>query len=336
MLRVVSLAFMLASFTAMSAKDEVRSDRHINSIGIAGKILSKLNKNLHYKVIGVCAWQRGLHLPTFTPEIEHFFPDLVVSSYQRPYTNPWLEMNKIYGNKHATRVQEQIYKSAIGFKPTYGDSNTLGSSGLHQKRMLVDVVGSPSNLFSIPFLTLRPETKALKPYYLALNDLSVSRMQFAEIALSLRHISNAAKLVSGFPIGSATSIWGYEMPRHFITQTTSKFRAAMVAAMQGADLVTNVNSGHFIRSTSNSCGKSCVIANVTFDKQGKNVLWQEVFPNNRMITPGEEGHEQDEIADDIKGNGNYVFVVWRKYRGCVQDRGKLIYRTKDVGNPHKR
>ena len=332
---IVFILTMVLSITSF-AKDEVESDDYITSAGIIAKVLPKLYKNLHYKVIGVCAWQRGWHAPTITPELEHFFPDLVVSSYQRPYSNPWLEINKIYENKYATKVQEGIYKSIVGLKPTYGDSNSSGTSGLHQKRFLVDVVGSPYNLLHVPFVSLRPETTPLKPYYLALADLAVSRLQIIEVALSLRHLPNASKLVTGFAIGSATSIWGFEMPRHFITYTTLKFRAAMVSAMQGADLVTNVNSGHVVTSTTNSCGVNCVISNVTFDPNGKNVLWQEVFPNNRMITPGLEGYDRQEIDDDIKGNGNYVFVVWRKYRGCVQDRGKLIYKSKDVGYPQKR
>lgn len=333
---LIILLLMLITLSAQSAKDEVSSDDYITAAGIVGKIIPKLYKNLHYKIIGVCVWQRGWHAPTLTPEVEHFFPDLVVSSYQRPYTNPWLEINKLFENKTATRAQERLYKLVVGFKPTYGDSNTVGTTGLHQKRLLVDVVGSPYNLLHIPFVSLRPETTPFKPYYLALWDLAVSRLQVIEIALSLRLLPNASKFVSGFPIGSSISLWGYEMPRHFITHTTSKFRAAMVAAHQGADLVTNVNSGHFVASTTNSCGKNCVISNVIFDPTGKNVLWQEVFPNNRMITPGVEGFEKEEVDDDVKGNGNYVFVVWRKYRGCVQDRGKLIYKTKDVGKPRKR
>ncbi len=330
------LLFLLISMSAFSAKDEVSSDDTITSVGIVGKIIPKLYKNLHYRVIGVCVWQRGWDAPTVTPEIEHFFPDLVVSSYQRPYTNPWLEINKIFENNYATKTQESLYKALVGLTPDYGDSHTPGSSGLHQKRLLVDVVGSPYNLLGLPFALLRPETTPLKPYYLALTDLVVSRLAVVEIVLSLRHLPNAAGFVSGFPIGSSSSIWGYEMPRHFITHTTSKFRAAMVAAMHGADLVTNVNSGHITASTTNSCGRNCVISNVTFDPKRRDVLWQEVFPKNRMITPGLEGHERQEIEESIEGNGNFVFVVWRKYRGCVQDRGKLIYKTQAVGKPKKR
>lgn len=333
---LVFVLLMTLSLSVLAASNEVTSDKQISSIGIAAKIFSKLKKNLHYKVTGVCVWQRGLHAPTVTAQLEHFFPDLIVSSYQMPYTNPWAEINKLYENKTAIKAQEGIYKGMVGFKPTYGASQAAGSSGLHQKRYLVDVIGSPYNLLHIPLLTLAPDTNPLRPYYLALADLASSRLLFAELILSLRHMPSASQFISGFPIGSNTSIWGYEMPRHFITHTPSRFRAAIVAAMQGADLVSNRNGGHVVKSTRNSCGKNCVVANVIFDKDEKNILWQEVFPNNRMITPGLEGHVEKERADDIKGNGNYVFVVWRKYRGCVQDKGKLIFKSHDVGNPKRR
>lgn len=330
------LCLLLTSLGSYSATDEVTSEDYITSAGIIKKVFSKLNKNLHYRVIGICVWQRPWHEPTVTPEIEHFFPDLVVSSYQRPYSNPWLEINKLYENKIVIKAQEKLYKLLVGFKPTYGDSTIPGDNGLHLKRYLVDVMGSPYNLLSIPYVTLRPETTPLKAYYLALDDLVIARLQAVEILSSLRHLPDPSGFVSGFPIGSTSSVWGYEMPRHFITHTASKFRAAMVAAMQGADLVTNFNEGHAVFSTTNSCGRNCVISNVIFDPEGKNILWQEVFPDNRMISPGNEDHVQEETDDAVKGNGNFVFVVWRKYRGCVQGRGKLVYKTKDVGHPQKR
>lgn len=336
MLKLIGLVLLLVSFTALSATDEVSSDDYITSAGIAKKVLSKLTKNLHYKVIGVCVWQDGWSPPTTTPELEHFFPDLVVSSYLRPYTNPWYEINKLFENETLTQLQEAIYQTVVGLAPTYGDSSSLSGAGLHQKRLLVDVIGSPHNLLALPFVTLKPETTPFMPYYLALSDLAISRLQVVEILLSLRLLPHASQFVSGFPIGTVFNAWGYEMPRHFITYTTSKFRGALVAAMQGADLVTNVNSGHVVRSTTNSCGKNCVVSNVVFDPSNKTILWQEVFPSNRMITPGLNGHEKQETAEDVKGRGNYVFVVWRKYRGCVQGKGKLIYKTKVVGPPKKR
>lgn len=325
------------NFIPFAQSNEVKADKEINSIGIVGKINKNIFKNLHYKVLGICVWQKSGKLPKILPELEHFFPDLVVTVYNRPGTNPWLEVRTLLENKQVIKAQEKTYKALVGFSPSYGSAaSSVNIAGLHRKHPLVDVLGSPYNLLSIPFITLRPETTPLRPYYLALNDLIVSRLQVIEIALSLRLLPYGAKFLLGFPIGTGLGHWGYEIPRHFITHTNSKFRAAMVAAMQGADLVTNINSGHLLSSTSNSCGKNCVIENVAFDNTGKKILWQEVFPKNRMIKPGEEGHRKDEITENLKGKGNYVFVVWRKYRGCVQGQGKLIYKTKKVGLAVKR
>ena len=40
--------------------------------------------------------------------------------------------------------------------------------------------------------------------------------------------------------------------------------------------------------------------------------------------------------DDHAGNGNYVFLVWRHYRGCIQNPGLFITATVDVPPTNKR
>ncbi|MDI1351864.1 MAG: TIGR03756 family integrating conjugative element protein, partial [bacterium] len=44
------------------------------------------------------------------------------------------------------------------------------------------------------------------------------------------------------------------------------------------------------------------------------------------------------IEDERSGNGNYVFVIWRKYRGCIHHKGTLIRSLSfpKVGQPQKR
>lgn len=66
-----------------------------------------------------------------------------------------------------------------------------------------------------------------------------------------------------------------------------------------------------------------MIANVIFDPKREKVIWQEVYPNNRNIKPGDA--DDFGVSDEKSGNGNYVFVIWRKYRGCIQHEGKLLH-----------
>jgi len=332
----LSLLLSLVCLNAHAVSDEVSTPKRITSVDIAARVGGKVFSNTHYKVIGTCMWWRKWHKPTMTLELEHFLPDLLVTVYKRPKTNPWQEAHTLYHNKLAIKGYEKAYKLATGLTPSYGEStSTIKSTNTHIKRPLVDVYGNPFVLASFPYLSLSPSTGAFYPYYIALSDLIISRSLIPENLLMTTKITDGSGILSGYPIGTPTNDWGYELPRHFVINNPNNFKASVVAAMQGADLVTNYNLGHVVHSTSNSCGTNCVVANVVYDREGKNIKWQEIYPTNRMVTPGDED-EALGIEDDKKSNGNYVFVVWRKYRGCVQGRGRLIYKTKDVGGAVKR
>ena len=117
----------------------------------------------------------------------------------------------------------------------------------------------------------------------------------------------------------------------------SRFRASVVAAMHAADIVTNTNGLHVAQYTTNQCGRHCVVSNVVYDPNHKKVIWQEVYPNNRNINPGDSSDFGE--ADDKAGRGNYVFVIWRKYRGCVKPTNpsyRLVFASPRVGKPEKR
>lgn len=326
---------ILVHGSSFAISDEVSTPKRITTVDITEEVAGKLASNAHYKVIGFCVWLRKWHKPTVTPELEHFLPDLLVTVYKRPKTNPWLEAHTLYHNKVALKGYEKAYQLATKLTPSYGaNTSTVRRTNTHIKRPLVDVYGNPMELIHFPLLMLQPNTWP-SPYYSALADLPISRTLGLENLLLLTKIGDGTGLISGYPIGSATNRWGFELPRHFVINNPNNFKASVVAAMQAADLVTNYNFGHVVNSTSNSCGTNCVVANVIYDKEGKKIKWQEIYPANRMVKPGDEDDDLG-IEDDKKGNGNYVFVVWRKYRGCVQDRGKLIYKTKNVGNSVKR
>ena len=141
-------------------------------------------------------------------------------------------------------------------------------------------------------------------------------------------------LLIGHEIGSFTQHWGQEIPRLMRVTQPSRFRASVVAAMHAADIVTNQQALHVAIPTRNACGPNCVVANVIYDPKHERVLWQEVYPNNRMIEPGDPSDFG--VTDDEKGHGNYVFVIWRKYRGCVKQEGRLVHGFPNVGKPQKR
>ena len=329
----LGLIFMINPIFAI---ESTKPPNPVNTFTIGSKILAKVFRNSHYKIIGSCAWQHG-HFPpkvSFTAAVEQFLPDLIVTVSHRPEENPWREARVLYENSADRKAYQKAYKLATGMDLGFGDGSgqTIGMHGNDERTRVVDVIGSPASFYRFPFLSHRPETHFGMPYYLSELDAVMDRTEAAELI----YMATRPQLLINHNIGTQTHIWGTEIPRLMRVTQPYNFRASVVAAMHAVDIVTNQNPLHITKSTTNSCGQNCIVANAVFDPQNQNVIWQEVYPINRTFQPGDPNDFG--IEDDQKGNGNYVFIVWRKYRGCVQNHGKLIrfLTFPKVGQPQKR
>ncbi|MGQ3892033.1 TIGR03756 family integrating conjugative element protein [Legionella sp. CNM-4043-24] len=332
----ISLVSLLLLTSTTYAAESLNPPNPISSFGIATRVIEKTFRNSHYKIIGSCTWAVGKFPPELVPvpAVEQFIPDLIVTVSNRPDTNPWIEASSLYENAAARAVYQKTYKLATGSDLGFGeDSGQINSMHMDDERTrVVDVIGSPAGLYRLPAVTHRPETRFGYPYYLSEADAVSDRTELAEIAYMATH----PNLLFDHDIGSNGTVWGHEIPRLMRVTQPSRFRASVVAAMHAADIVTNKNSLHVTQSTRNTCGKNCVVSNVIFDPKRERIIWQEVYPKNRNINPANANDLG--IEDDQAGNGNYVFVVWRKYRGCVRHKGKYVPALSfpKVGQPQKR
>lgn len=329
---MLALIFMTKSVYAL---ESTSPPNPVNTFTITTRVLEKLFHNSHYKVIGSCTWVVGIPPKLIvTPSIEQFLPDLIITVSNKPEENPWLEARILYENQAARTLYQEIYKKAQGFELGFGNDSSQ-STNLHmneERTRIVDVIGSPAAFYRIPYLSHKPETRFGMAYYLAEADAVMDRTEAAEIL----YMSTHPTLLLNHEIGTTNQTWGSEIPRLMRVTQPYNFRASVVAAMHAVDIVTNQNPLHVTKSTLNACGKKCVVANAIYDPQNTHVIWQEIYPINRNIHPG----DQDDfgIEDDKAGNGNYVFVLWRKYRGCIQHEGKLVNSLTfpKVGQPQKR
>ena len=106
---------------------------------------------------------------------------------------------------------------------------------------------------------------------------------------------------------------------------------SIMAGLRAAAIVTNRNYLHVVKSTGDSCGTNCAVANVNTSSQ--NTIWQEVYPYDKPIQMGEMGIGSLTpvgAQDNQAGNGNYVFQLWRHYRGCIHGDGSLVFATVPV------
>lgn len=309
----------------------------ITSIGISEKVAEHYLDYSHFEVIGACVWLKCVWYGCTTStklELDEYLPDLVVTSYNGQGNDPWWEANE--------SLDAASYETAnIATQEMTGQSLTNGrtrmvSRHMHEDKQIiksVDVVGNPFTLFEYPFPTLRVDTTPFEPYYQSDLDALMDRSGIAE---GIRWETYTPLIDT---IGEIYYHWGYEFPRSMTQRTSNDYKAAVMAALHGTDIVTNKNTLHVVDSTSDSCGENCAVSNVIEEMDDDHEIWQEVYPNDRHIQLGENDVAKEGdlgAGDDEDGNGNYVFVVWRHYRGCQQGSGDLIYATEHVSNTEKR
>lgn len=314
----------------LSAQESLKPINPINTMQVSARILQKTIANSHYKIIGSCAWLTGEISPKVetVAAVEQFLPDLIVTVSNIPEANPWIEAGIAFENAAARAIYQKTYQSAMGFPLGFGDdSGQITSMHMNEDRTrVVNVIGSPAALYRLPWVSHQAETKFGFPYYSSEADAVSDRTEAGELVYMATH----PNLLFNHDIGG----WGHEIPRLMRVTQPYRYRASVVAAMHAADIVTNKSGLHVSKSTNNSCGKNCVVANVIYDPNQTSVIWQEVYPENRNIKPGDINDFG--IADDKSGNGNYIFVIWRKYKGCLQRNGKLLWVFPQVGPPQKR
>ncbi|WP_084273782.1 TIGR03756 family integrating conjugative element protein [Legionella fairfieldensis] len=332
MFKAPLLAVMLFCPVLTLGAESTKPPKPLNSLQLAAKINAKIPAYSHIKLKGVCVWLTKKFPPKMitAPAIAQFVPDLIVTVSNQPGQNPWMEANMLVENKLALAGYQAVYQEAMGVPLGFGnDSMLINPAHLNEGyTRVVSVFGAPPAL-RLPSITHRPETAFPAVYYSSLADAVMERTEAAELAYMATH----PDLLVGHAIGSATSHWGFEIPRLMHVTQPSRFRASVVAAMHAADIVTNASSLHAGINTSNRCGKDCIIANVIHDSQRKKVIWHEVYPKNRLVKPGNA--EDWGIEDEKAGHGNYIFVLWRRYEGCVEQKGQLISGV-GMGKPPKR
>jgi integrating conjugative element protein (TIGR03756 family) len=353
--RVYGLARVLAELvffglmsTTLPAWATTAPPGHISAFGVAMATAAHMGEYTHFEIIGACFWlqyHEGTPKVVTTLELDEYLPDLLVTSFNGQGDDPFLSAS-ITLDTVAQASGNALGKSITGFG--LGNGRVPVSADTQQKAnglitKYVDVIGNPYPLSYLPFPHLKPDTTPFMPYYASAADIP-GRLGLTEV------LHPESLDVFGYYIGQGfTDKWGYEFPRSMTSQTSNDYEAAVMAAQRAADIVTNRNALHVVRSVTDRCGINCAVANVIEESPDSNEsshtsdtheIWQEVYPLDRHIRPGASpsfvpGKSLGE-ADEAAGNGNYVFVLWRHYRGCVQTHGQFLFATMSVSPTQKR
>lgn len=319
------VAAFLCSHSLMSLADESHG---LTTFAVVQNTLTAAPSCLRYKIIGICFWRVCAGPYCWIEEtlkVDHYLPDAVVSVYRKQESNPWDYAQTLVDPLAKQEGQAQV-KAIMGFDMGYGNENNTSPHDQNNHFKEADLIGNPTIMLfkSYPQVFLPSQANSFLPYYLSQVDAYLWRSPLVEMAIYPlswipgRHI-----------VGSLVSNWGNVYPRTgFITQPADA-KAAAVIAQRVADIGTRDKQPHVYHSlnSTNSCGIQCQVWETT--ENDSNTQWQMVYPlaetrcrvfgENDLVQPHPWGQEAAE-----KGTGNYAWILWRRYKGCIPGKGTYV------------
>jgi integrating conjugative element protein (TIGR03756 family) len=325
MLRKFPLSLTLSILSCMAMSAFANST---NTVAITAGTLAALPNCLHYQVKGVCYWNSA-GITITTPYVAHYLPDLVVSVFNPPEDknggNAWFEINATLDQ--AGEIAEKEIIPGLAHAPAgggqHGFENPLQQNVYFKE---VDIIGNPalSVLPGTPTL-LSSAASSLTPYFQSMLDSALWRGFPPEA--DAEQVSAITTDVTHYIGSNAGAInWGGAYPFEGKVETTNDAKAAAVIAQRASILLTAKNSwAHIYHSLPTQCGEECNAAVIQEDDN--NTQFQLVYPIQQ--TTCQVFGKTSTYGEDFEqsSNGNYIWVLWRRYEGCIPGAGIYLGKT---------
>jgi len=315
---LTSLLFAVGSLLPMV---NANASDTMNSFKVVDATLTGLSHCLHYKIKGLCFWWHcsitGCAVET-TLKVDHYLPDVVVSSYTQPNNNPWWFAQHVEDPAFYQGGKIQIQQSTH-FTMGSGDEHDNSLRDLNNKFHEVDIIGNPIlSLLSHNKLLLPSAAKPYTPYYSSLMDAYAWRFPALERFYPGSFIPGIHE-VGAFLLHD----WGPVYPRNGYVNQPDDAKAAAVVALRASTIVTATEQPHVYQPLSNQCGDHCHAYPVT--ENSNNAQYQMIYPKTEkhcVVFGGSDithAHPWETDAT-TQGHRRYVWVLWRRYHGCIPDK----------------
>ena len=288
---------------------------------------------LDHCVIGVCIWLRPILVPPYykvetTLKVRHKFPDIVVSVFEHPGTNPWVEMrplstiaagvsqaygtlsgSTVGGGRHspaATQMQAQDNKESTDGRREqmrFGEAEIYGHP-------LASIIGQSPLGFGVAIPGLCPiKTRSFFPYYQSGVDFLSWRNPESELLYPGTWIPYYREVRNS----TFTSIWGPVFPRTgMLAAQANPYKAAAVFAQRAADITTNSLQPHvYVRAPGSR-------ANERTDQ------WQRIAPVPELSCGPFGGSSDSNLGTLASLDDDAVWQLWRPYECCLPNAGAVL------------
>lgn len=314
---ICSFICVLMSYTAFAAGE-------IDDAQIVSDTIQGMSSCIHYKVVGLCFWQKTWYTPPKpTLKLDQYLPDTVVSVYTKPDNNPWWLASHVI-DLAADKAGQTEIQDTTHFQMGYGDSHENSGLDINNRFHEVDIIGNPALVIfgHLGEVMLPSAAKPYSPYYLSLLDAYLWRFP------GLERFYPGALIPGVHDVGMIVlHDWGPVFPRNGYVDQPDDAKAGAVAAQRASDIITKMGEPHLYFPLSNVCGDHCKADPVA--ENSKQVEYQMIYPKVEkscmIFGQSDAGSLQPWGMDAAQtGNNRYVWVMWRHYHGCVPGHGKYI------------
>ena len=298
----------------------------LTSADITADTLAAIPQCMHYKIVGECNWM-GTSGPNVTLYLDQYLPDVVVSVYNKPGENPWVEVNATIDQAGKTAEDKIVQTTAGGLSAGFGQHSMIDPNEQSVYFKEADVIGNPALAVFDHEIFLPSTATPLFPYFQSMLDTLLWRgLTTASMPEKVMAVpQDIIRRVGTFPIK-----WGSVFPIEGTVHASNDAKAAAVIAQRAVNLLTMSPMEHMplhvFKGLDASCGELCDAD--AFHENDEHTQFQCIYPDpknscevfGKTLNYGDEGLTK-------KTNGAYVWIVWRHYRGCVQGDGKYIGST---------
>ena len=298
---------------------------------------------MRWMPVGICFWLRcslsGCRVRA-SLKIGHYQPDAVVSSYNEPGGNPWIEIRPTLGAAQQSAAQG-LLGHLLSLPIGSAGNRTEGGRSNQDHRNLVfretDVIGHPlSSLASVLARTAylcNSQTTPLFPYFLSgLNALSW-RMEVPEMFYPASLIPGLRE-IGAWPLQT----WGGVYPRTGWTIQAEEPKAAAINAQRAADIVTRIGQPHiYVPIKGGSSSRQRVWPpGPLLEGDSATGEWQMLLPKPestcRVFGSNDLASLHGWGGGRVDAQGDYAWNLWRPYR-CCRDRGVFLFAVNWINYP---
>ena len=297
-------------------------------------ITNPFGNYFNYKVEGMCTWvQWTPYGPVYstTLYVTHYLPDLMASVFPALGENAEPVLNKTF-DKGLAKLGEAYYAKMTGQNTGSGSSGDNPQNSMN-RFFEIDVIGNPAiNEFSSGFQTLSAKTTPYQVYYSSLLDKYLWHNPETEILL------HPQSLIPGVDNeGSIIAPWGSLYPRSGVVTQYSQYKSAVMIALRAGNIATTpyeVPTSQMAPSGKEACGDHCDIYQPITINNDTNARYQRIYPDMNYRFDSDDFGKNDLLDKSVldpygqkwtkDGKNRYVFLIWRKYEGCIPGAGHVV------------